>query len=322
MSARTVSIAILDDYQDAAARYFPEDELRAVCEPAVTIHRDRAESREELVRRAGSCEVVVVMRERSAFPAEVIEQLAETRLIVTSGARNAAIDVAAARARGIVVWGTPGPGSGAAERCGGGVVALVRRIPAEDAGVRAGRWGVHVGDTLRGKTLGIVGLGGIGREVARYGQAFGMPVLAWSRSLTREAAAVLRVEAVGRDAVFREADVVSVHLKLTEETRGSVGWRELGLMKRSAYFVNTARGALVDEAALVRALESGKIRGAALDVFTEEPLPGDSPLRGLDNVVLTPHVGYVSEDRYRDYYGQAAETIAHYVQGEVIRELP
>lgn len=321
MTRRTVRIAILDDYQEAAARYFPTDVVAEVCEPDLTVYTDRADSPEELVRRAGSAEAVVVMRERSPLPATVIEALAHTRLIVTTGARNAAIDVAAAAARGIVVCGTHGRSSTTAEHTWALLMAAVRYIPAEDAGVRAGRWGQHVGDTLEGKTLGILGIGSIGRQVARYGQAFGMNVIASSRSLTREEAALYGCERVDADTLFGEADVVSVHLRLTDETRGSIGWRQFGLMKPSSWFVNTARGALVDEAAMVDALRAGKIRGAALDVHAVEPLPADSPLLTLDNVVLTPHTGYVSDERYRGYYGQAAEAIAWYVRGRPIRRI-
>ena len=318
MSQRTVRIAILDDYQGAAERYFPTELIEEVCRPEVTVYGDRAQTQDELVRRAGSHEVVVVMRERSPFPAEVIDALSATKLIVTTGARNAAIDVEAARRRGITVCGAGATDSATAELTWGLILALVRRIPAEDAGVRAGRWGVSVGDTLAGKTLGIVGLGNIGRQVARYAQAFDMDVVASGRSLTREMAALVGCEAASVETVFRQADVVSVHLRLTGETRASIGWREFGYMKRSAYFVNTARGALVDERALLEALTSGKIRGAALDVHDTEPLPSDSPFLGLDNVVLTPHIGYVSTDRYRSYYGQAAEAVAYYLRGAPI----
>lgn len=318
---RRIRIAILDDQQRAAQRYFPLDELRTVCEPELTIYTDHARDEEELVRRAGQADVVVAMRERSTLSRAVIERLEATGLIITSGARNAAIDRDAAAERGIVVCGTSGGDSAPAELTWGLLLALVRRIPAEDVGVRAGRWGVHVGETLDGRTLGVVGFGTIGREVARYGRAFGMRVLASSRSLTAENAAVHGCEAVGLETVLRESDVVTLHLKLTSDTRGIIGRRELGLMQRSAYLVNTARGALVDEGALVEALQRGRLRGAALDVYATEPLPVDSPLVRLDNVVLTPHVGYVSHDRYASYFGQAAENIVAWLEGAPIREL-
>lgn len=320
-SGRPVRIVVLDDYQQAARDYFPLDELRTVCDPELIVHTDHAASEDELVARAGDGEVVVIMRERSEFPRRVIERLERTRMIVTSGQRNAAIDTVAARERGIVVTGTRGKDSAPAELTWALLMAAVRRVPAEDAGIRSGRWGVHVGDTLAGRTLGVIGLGPIGREIVRFGQAFRMRVFAHSRSLTSTQAALLGCEAGTLEMVLRESDVVSLHLRLVEETRHIIGWQELGLMKSSAYLVNTARGGLVDESALVRALQTGKIRGAALDVFEVEPLPADSPLRDLPNVVMTPHVGYVSRERYVTYFGQAVENIYHYVLGTPIRQL-
>lgn len=318
---RPVSIVVLDDHQRAARRYLPLDELAAVCDPQVTVHTDTAADVDELVARIGDAEVVVAMRERSRLGRDVLERLTGTRLIVTSGARNAAIDRAAATERGILVCGTRGKDAAPAELAWGLLLALVRRIPAEDQGIRSGRWGVHVGEALEGRRLGVVGMGDLGTRVARYGVAFGMEVLAHSRSLTREHAHALGCTAVDRETLLREADVVTLHLPGNAETRGYIGARELGLMRRSAVLVNTARGALVDEAALVEALRTGAIAGAALDVFDREPLPAGSPLLVLDNVVLSPHVGYVTDARYHDYFGQAAEIVAAYVRGRPIREL-
>lgn len=315
-----ITIAILDDQQDAAARYFPTDGLRGTCDPQVTIYTDHVTG-DELISRAGAAEVVVVMRERSVLSREVIERLDATRLIITSGPHNSAIDLAAARERGITVSGTRGKDAAPAELAWGLLLALIRRIPAEDAGIRAGRWGVHVGDTLEGRRLGVLGLGDLGTRIARYGRAFGMEVLAHSRSLTREYATMLGCSAVTRDTLFRESDVLSVNLRLTPETRASVSEREFGLMKRTAVIVNTARGQIIDETALIAALRAGTIAGAALDVFEHEPLPASSSLRELDNVVMTPHIGYVSDERYRSYFTQAAEIIAEHVQGRSVRQL-
>lgn len=316
---RTLRVAVLDDYQDAAARFLPTAALAEACDLDLHIYTSRAADQEELIRRVGSAEVVVAMRERSALPAEVIAELAETRLIITSGARNRVIDHEAAADRGIAVCGTRGMDAAPAELTWGLLLALLRRIPQEERGLLAGRWGMHVGEVVEGKVLGILGFGTIGRDVARYGQAFGMRVIASSRSLTDELATALGCQAVTPERLLRNADVVSLHLPLTDATRGTIGREEFGLMKSSAYLVNTARGALVDEAALVQALSDGGIRGAALDVYETEPLPPESPLRRLDNVVLTPHVGYVTESRYEGYYGQAAEIIASYLQGHTIR---
>lgn len=319
MDDRTVQIAILDDYQGAAQRYFPIAHLESRFGAQTTIYEDHAASEDELIARAGSADIIIAMRERSPLPASVIDRLERTRLIVTTGARNAAIDGEAARARGITLCGAGDTDPATAELTWALLMAVARRIPQEDAGVRAGHWGLHVGEHLHGKTLGILGIGTIGTMVARYAQAFGMHVVATSRSFTAVHAAALGVEAVDRDSVFRQADFLSVHLRLTPETRGSIGWRELGIMKDSAFLINTARGPLIEEDALVRALQSGKIRGAALDVHNKEPLPADSPLLELDNVVLTPHVGYVTEERYASYYGQAGESVEYFLAGNPIR---
>lgn len=318
---RPVRIVVLDDHQRAADRYLPLDGIRRWCDPEVIVHTDVAADQPALVERLRGAEVVVAMRERSPLPAEVISQLTATRLIVTSGARNAAIDHHAAATRGIAVCGTRGKDAAPAELAWALLLALVRRVPAEDAAVRAGRWGTHVGRTLEGSRLGVLGLGDIGTRVARYGQAFGMDVLASSRSLTRETALSLGVTAVDRETLLREVDVLSIHLKLTPETAGSVGRRELGLMKHSAILINTSRGAIVDESALVDALRSGTLAGAGLDVFETEPLPATSPLLALENVVLTPHIGYVTDGRYQAYFGQAAEIIVSYLLGEPVRQL-
>lgn len=318
---RPLSVTVLDDHQRAAHRYLDMAGLRPWCDPRLTIHTDSATDEDDLVARIRDSEVVIAMRERSALTAAVIERLETTRLIITSGARNAAIDHRAAAQRGIAVCGTRGKDAAPAELAWGLLLALLRRIPAEHAGIAAGRWGTHVGDVLEGKRLGVLGLGDLGTRVARYGVAFGMEVFASSRSLTRETALALGVMAVDRETLLREVDVLSIHLKLTPETAGAIGRRELGLMKRSAVLVNTARGAIVDEEALVAALQSGALAGAALDVFAVEPLPADSPLLALDNVVLTPHVGYVTDGRYQGYFGQAVEIISSYLQGALIREL-
>lgn len=316
---RRVTIAVLDDYQRAAEKFLPLQELREVCLPELTTYTTPAKDTEELVARAGAAEVVIAMRERSRLTADVLAGLERTRLIVTTGARNAAIDTAAARSRGIVVCGTRGMDTGPAELSWALLLALVRRIPEADRGVRIGDWASSVGETLAGKTLGVVGLGTIGRQVAEYGKAFGMRVLASSRSLSPELAAILGVDRVSRERLFREADVVTLHIPLTADTAGFVGARELGWMKRTAYLVNTARGGLVDQSALESALTDGLIRGAALDVYDVEPLPVDSALVGMPNVVLAPHIGYVTEERYTAYYRQAAEIVRRYVQGIEIR---
>jgi phosphoglycerate dehydrogenase-like enzyme len=235
--------------------------------------------------------------------------------------RNAAIDLQAAVDRGVVVCGTGGLPYPTAELAWGLVLSLMRRIPREDRATREGRWQETVGLGLNGKTLGVLGLGTLGSRVARFGRAFEMEVLAWSQNLTAERAAELGAVRVEKDDLLAQSDVVSIHLVLSERTRGLIGARELGLMKRTAYLVNTSRGPIVDETALVRALREGTIAGAGLDVYDEEPLPLDHPLRGLPSTVITPHLGYVTEETYRIFYGQALEDILAFLRGEPVRVL-
>jgi len=235
--------------------------------------------------------------------------------------RNAAIDLQAAAERGILVCGTAGLPYPTAELTWGLILSLFRRIPAEDRATREGRWQTSVGLGLNGKTLGVLGLGSLGSRVARVGRAFEMPVLAWSQNLTAERAGEVGATLVGRDELLARADVVTIHLVLSDRTRGLIGARELALMKPGAYLVNTSRGPIVDEAALIHALRDGTIAGAGLDVFDEEPLPPDHPLRQLPNTVITPHLGYVTEETYRVFYDQAREDIQAYLRGEPIRAL-
>jgi phosphoglycerate dehydrogenase-like enzyme len=312
-------IAVLDDYQDAARRMADWSRLPAGAELAV--FRDHVADLEAVAARLASFDVVVAMRERTPFPRALLERLPRLRLLVTTGMRNAAIDLQAAADRGVLVCGTGGLPYPTAELAWGLVLALARRIPREDRATREGRWQETVGLGLNGKTLGVLGLGTLGSRVARFGRAFEMDVLAWSQNLTAERAAEIGAVRVDRDELLARSDVVAIHLVLSERTRGLIGARELGLMKRTAYLVNTSRGPIVDEAALVRALRDGIIAGAGLDVYDEEPLPPDHPLRGLPNTVITPHLGYVTEETYRIFYGQALEDILAYLRGEPVRVL-
>jgi phosphoglycerate dehydrogenase-like enzyme len=312
-------IAILDDYQDAARRLADWARLPAGVELAV--FRDHLAEAEAVAARLADFDVVVAMRERTPFPRALLERLPRLRLLVTTGMRNAAIDLKAAADRGVVVCGTAGLPYPTAELAWGLVLSLMRRIPREDRATREGRWQETVGLGLNGKTLGVLGLGTLGTRVARFGRAFEMEVLAWSQNLTAERAAEHGAVRVERDELLARSDVVSIHLVLSERTRGLIGARELGLMKRTAYLVNTSRGPIVDEAALVRALRDGTIAGAGLDVYDEEPLPHEHPLRGLPNTVITPHLGYVTEETYRVFYGQALEDILAFLRGEPVRVL-
>jgi phosphoglycerate dehydrogenase-like enzyme len=276
-------IAVLDDYQNVAMDYadwpFAGNEIIFFHDPL-----------DAPAAQLEPFEIVCAMRERTAFPAEVFDRLPNLRLLVTTGMRNAAIDMDAAAAHGVTVCGTEVPSTPTAELTWGLVLALARHLPVEDAGMRGGGWQTTVGVDLTGKTLGVVGLGRLGSIVTRYGAAFGMRPIAWSENLTAERAAECGAELVAKDELFSTADVVTIHLVLSRRTRGLIGAHELGLMKPTAFLVNTTRGPVVDEAALVRALEEGTIAGAALDVFEREPEVAEG-LLALENVVLTPHLG-------------------------------
>ena len=313
--------AILDDYQEAAfamADWRPLDGR---------VRLDRFSTHAEggqLVARLREHEIVVAMRERTVFDAALLSQLPKLKLLVTTGMANASIDMDAARQQGVTVCGTRGVVGPAAELAWALLLALARGIPAEVENLRAGgeRWQLSVGTGLAGKTLGVVGLGKLGSLVAGYGRAFGMTVVGWSRNNTPERSAALGIGfAATLDELLGRSDVVTLHLTLTSGTTGIIGARALGLMKPGALLVNASRGPLVDEVALVDALATGRIAGAALDVFDREPLPAVHPFRTLPNVVATPHLGYVTGETYRIYYGDAVEDIAAWLAGAPIRVL-
>jgi phosphoglycerate dehydrogenase-like enzyme len=285
----------------------------------VVAFADHVADEEDLVARLPPFDVVVAMRERTAFPRGVLERLPNLRLLVTTGARNVAIDVAAARELGITVCGTRGHAPGTAELTWGLVLAVARHIPQEDLSVRAGGWQQTVGTDLAGARLGVLGLGRLGERVARIGRAFEMDVVAWSRHLTDERAAEVGVRRVEKDELLATADVVTIHLQLSDRTRDLIGERELALMKPTAILVNTSRGPIVNEPALVHALREGTIAGAGLDVFDIEPLPKHSPLRELRRAVLTPHLGYVTGKTYATFHGDAVEDVAAFLAGAPVR---
>ncbi|NPT33334.1 D-2-hydroxyacid dehydrogenase family protein [Paraburkholderia xenovorans] len=315
------SIAVLDDYQQMA-RSFADWASLAPRAQAVFFH-DHVADRDSLAARLAPFDVVVLMRERTRLDAALLARLPRLKLIVTVGMWNAAIDLLAARERRIVVSGTSGGEAAATPALTWALIlAITRNLHAEATSLRAGGWQVGLGVDVNGKTLGLLGLGRIGQAVARLGQAFGMRTIAWSQNLTAERAAEHAVERVDKDQLFRDADVLSVHLKLGERTCGIVGERELALMKPSAYLINTSRGPIVSEAALIAALQARRIAGAALDVFDEEPLAPHHPYRFLPNVLATPHIGYVTENTYRTAYPQIVEGIQAWLDGAPVRELP
>ena len=310
-------VAVLDDYQSVAMEVADWSVLPAGTE--VQTFSDHLDDIEAVAERLRDFEIVVAMRERTPFPRELLERLPRLELLITTGSQNAAIDVEAARELGVVVCGTGSLGFATAELTWGLILALARQIPREDRAIREGGWQVALGQGLQGRTLGIIGLGNLGGQVARIGAAFGMEIVAWSQNLTAERAQEAGAELVPLEELLERSDVITIHLKLSERTRGLVGAPELEAMKQSAYIVNTSRGPIIDEDALVEALEAGAIAGAGLDTFDREPLPLDHPLRRLPNTVLTPHVGYVIEEGYRGYYGDAVEDIAAFLAGSPVR---
>jgi phosphoglycerate dehydrogenase-like enzyme len=310
-----IRVAILDDYQGEVLAL--ADWKRLDGRAAIDVHRDTLKREDDLVARLAPYEVLVPIRERTRFTASLLGRLPALRLLALTGRNSGHVDVPAATAQGVLVAETEGSGPAAIEHTIALFMAAVRRIPQEDRAMRAGRWQTGFGMELQGKTLGILGLGRIGSRIAAFGAFLGMRVIAWGPTLTDERAAAAGVERVELDRVFRESDVVSLHLRLSEKTRGIVTAAQLALMKPTAYLVNTARGPLVDEAALVRTLRERRIAGAALDVFDEEPLPGDHPLLALDNAVLTPHTGYVTPEAYRAWFEKVVDGIDRYLRGEL-----
>ncbi len=312
-------IAVLDDYQSVAADFC---DWSKVPEPVdVTTFTDTLTDEDALVARLEPFDVVVAMRERTAFPRSVLEGLPNLKLLVTTGRRNKSIDVEAATERGITVCGTGILPNGTAELTWGLILAVTRHIPQEDASVRAGGWQQTIGGDLAGARLGVVGLGGQGSQVARIGLAFGMDVVAWSQNLTDERAAEHGVRRVDREELFATSDVVTVHLLWSKRTRGLIGADDFARMKKTAIFINTSRGPIVQTQALTDALHQGRIAGAGLDVYDQEPLPADDPIRSLPRTVLTPHLGYVTEKTYEIFFREAVEDVAAFLAGSPVRVL-
>lgn len=310
-------IAILDDYQNVALSFADWDSLDA---ETVVFTKPFADA-DQVVRSLAGFDVLVAMRERTPFPAEVLERLTDLRLLVSTGPVNAAIDVAAAHRLGITVCGTGYVSHPTVEHTWALIIGAARNLLDEAESMRSGGWQVSVGTGLHGKTLGVLGLGRIGSAVARVGLAFGMTPIAWSQNLTTEKAAEHGVRAVSKEQLFAESDVLSIHLVLSERTRRLVSAAELRLMKPAAIVVNTSRGPIIDQDALVEALWEGRIRGAAIDVFDAEPLPADHPLRSVPGALLTGHIAYVTRELYETFYQDAVEDIAAFRAGRPVRLL-
>ncbi|MEM7023840.1 MAG: D-2-hydroxyacid dehydrogenase family protein [Pseudomonadota bacterium] len=313
----TARIAILDDYQRVAESMADWASLGEDVE--VTFFHDHLADPDQLVARLTPIDIIGIMRERTPFPASLLERLPNLRLLITTGRRNASIDLAAAQRLGVTVCGTGAPGHATAELAMALMLTLARKLPTETASMRQGGWQVGLGRDLHGATLGLVGLGRLGSRVARTAQAFEMKVIAWSENLTDERATEHGVRRVTKADLLKSADFVSVHLQLSPRTRGLIGAAELALMKPEAYLINTSRGPIVDQDALVDALRANRIAGAALDVFDHEPLPPDDPLREVPNLLLTPHIGYVTRETYAVFYREMVEGIAAFLAGRPLR---
>jgi phosphoglycerate dehydrogenase-like enzyme len=307
-----MKVAVLDDYQNVALQLADWSGVRRHAE--ITVFNDHVADASAVVERLRPFDAVCVMRERTPLTREILQQLPNLKLIASTGARNASIETQTAADLGIAVTATGYDSTPTIEFTWSLILASMRGIDREAASLRAGGWQTGLGSNLRGKNLGIVGLGNIGREVARIGLAFGMKVIAWSQNLTEEKANAAGATLVGKQTLFREADIVTVHLVLSSRTRGVVGAAELALMKPTARLINSSRGPIVDQAALIKALQARTIAGAAVDVFDTEPLPADHPFRTLDNLLATPHIGYVTEELYRTFYGDAAASIAAWLE--------
>lgn len=307
-------VALIDDYQRVALNYADWSTLGSEC--TVEVFHDHLTDEDAIVDRLREFDVVMALRERTPFPRSLLARLPNLRMIASAGMRNAAIDLEAATELGVLVCGTEGSSRATMEITWGLILGLLRHIPLEHQATRSGSWQRTLGTGLDGKTIGILGLGNIGSQMAEVARAFHMNILAWSQNLTQEYAEANGALLVSKDELLERSDIVTIHLRLSERTIGLLGAREFELMKSSAYLVNTSRGPIVDENALISALQSGAIAGAGLDVFDREPLPADHPLLALDNVLLTPHLGYVTHETYRTFYGQTLENIRGYIEGK------
>ncbi|OBZ17645.1 D-2-hydroxyacid dehydrogenase family protein [Bacillus sp. FJAT-26390] len=312
--------AILDDYQQVA--FTATDWSRILDKVEVKSIDRHIDQPDELVKQIEDCEIVVIMRERTPFRASLLVQLPRLKLLITTGMRNASIDMTAATSQGVIVCGTEGAGNATAELTWALILGLARNIVQEHNAIRSGQWQSTIGADLYGKTLGILGLGKLGSKIANFGHAFGMNVTAWSQNLTKERADEIGVRlAASKEELLESSDFVSIHLVLSDRTRGLVGAAELERMRPSAYLINTSRAPIVDQGALAEALQNGRIAGAAVDVFEVEPLPKDDIYRSLPNLLTTPHIGYVSKANYEAFYKDVVENIEAYLSGTPVRTL-
>jgi phosphoglycerate dehydrogenase-like enzyme len=315
-----VRAAILDDYQNVAMKFADWSEISKDVD--IKVFNAPLDGPDAVIKALQGFAIVVGMRERTPFPRKVIEALPDLKLLITTGARNNSFDVKACAERGVTVCGTGAAGSPTTGIAFGLMLELTRRIGSENARLKAGEpWQVTIGRDLEGLTLGILGLGKLGQRSATVGKAFGMRTIAWSQNLTEDKAKAAGADLVSKEDLFRNADFITIHLVLSDRSRGLVGAKELGLMKKTSYLINTSRGPIVDEKALIAALQNNAIAGAGLDVFDVEPLPLNHPFRKMDNVVITPHLGYVSEQNYRKYFPDIVEDIRAWLDGKPVRAI-
>ena len=307
-----IRIAVLDDYQQVSGAFADWSVLPASAE--VIYFSDHINNQEAIIERLLPFDVVCVMRERTPLTREILTRLPKLRLIVSTGFRNASIDIKAAKELEIEVKHTGYVWSGAPELTWALLMAVARNIPQENSNLKSGNWQTTIGTDLSGKTIGIVGLGNIGAKIAAYAKVFDMKIIAWSENLTAEKADAAGATLVSKETLFRESDFISIHLVLSDRSRGIVSADDLRQMKPSAYLINTSRGPLVDEQALIEVLQQKRIAGAAIDVFSEEPLPADHPFRSLDNLLATPHIGYVTEDTYKVFYTDTVKAIQEWIK--------
>ncbi|WP_061159417.1 D-2-hydroxyacid dehydrogenase family protein [Caballeronia temeraria] len=310
-TSNPIKVAVLDDYQNVALSMADWSPLEG--RAAITVFNDHIAERDALLERLRPFDVVCAMRERTPFPRELIESLPNLKLIASTGAANASIDLNAAGERGVEVRHTGYVSTPTIEFTWALILAMMRNIPEENRSLKEGGWQTALGNELAGKTLGLLGLGRVGSAVGVIGRAFRMNVIAWSQNLTRERAEEKGVQLVDKDTLFKTSDVLSVHVRLSERTHHLVGAQEFAQMKPTSRIVNTSRGPIIDSAALVDALKSGRLAGAAIDVYDEEPLSLNDPLRSLPNVLATPHIGYVSEELYRTFYGDTVRNIVEWL---------
>ena len=310
-------LSILDDYQGVALDMADWSPLKGRAD--IVVERKAFANEDEAARALAESEIVAAMRERTPFPRSLVERLPKLKLLITTGMRNASFDLAALRDHGVTVCGTEGGGLDTAELTWGLILGAARRIAEDHRSMREGLWQTRIGNRIEGKTLGILGLGRLGSAVARVGLAFNMKVIAWSQNLTSERAGAVGVERVEKQTLLRESDILTVHVVLSPRSHGLIGRDDIALMKKTAILVNTSRGPIVDVDAVIEALQARRLGYAAFDVYDREPLPADHPLRRTPNVLLTPHIGYVTEENYRSSYPQIVENVAAFLDGNPIR---